>query len=199
MGVSDVKNLSGNFPSGKPDGKAGTKLKVAGLISDFADGLIFVVRKHKDGKVSIEPPGGALEANETPRRGLRREIGEELGPFLMASIEERSLGQVRDILRKDGRAQPRLTEYFRCQTMIGFAYNALPDEHIALIRVPHENFEGEGVTSIQSFNRLKREAIRIAQVELDKKGVEHVGPIEFRLPSKVYKGYFESRQPSPVQ
>lgn len=199
MGVFDVKNLSGRFPSGQPDGKSPIKLKVAGLVSDFADGLLFVVRQHKDGKVSIEPPGGALEANETPRNGLRREIGEELGPFLMASIDAEPLGRIRDILRKDGKAQPRLTEYFKCHTMMGFAFNALPDEHISLIRVPHENFEGEGVNSIQSFNRLKREAIRIARGELAKKGIEHAGPIEFRLPTKVYRGYFESRHPSPVQ
>lgn len=200
MGVADIKNLSGRF-SGKPaDGKAPIKLKVAGLISDYAHGLFFVVRQHKDGKISIEPPGGALEADETPRRGLRREIGEELGPFLMASIDDQPLGKIRDILRKDGKPQPRLTEYFKCQTVVGFAYNALPDEHLMVICVPSSHFE-DGETSLthgKSFNRLKASAIKIAQAELSRKGIEHSGPIEFRLPSKVYKGYFESRHPAPV-
>ncbi|MDD3020098.1 MAG: NUDIX hydrolase [Alphaproteobacteria bacterium] len=195
MGVSDLENIKDIFPDGGTSD--GVKIKVAGIVRDYAGDILLVVRQHKDGAVSIEPPGGALERGETLRKGLQRELGEELGYLHLTAIEERALVGVEDILYKDGNPKPRLTHYFKCSTLLGLPYNALPDEHKALIRVPYTPPADEAQLD-SSYAALRDKAVELAQRVLDREKIVPNGEIQFRLPQQAYLHFHKSSVREPL-
>ncbi|MDY0028607.1 MAG: NUDIX hydrolase [Pseudobdellovibrionaceae bacterium] len=203
MGSSDQKELRKSFPaiaSGNEEGQSvssghqDVKIKVAGLVHDYFGNMIFVLRQHAgDGKVSIEPPGGKLEDGETLISGTRRELGEELGGFHLTRVDEKVLVSIEDVFRKAKGEQPqkRCTYYMDCKTVLGFHFNALPNEHLAILHVPV--FKPQSVDAISaSYHEMKSYALASAQKKLDQLGIVPNGKIEFRLPEKAFSAYYQA-------
>lgn len=203
MGVSDQKELRKSFSADsvrsddtQPAQPAhqNIKIKVAGLVRDYLGNMIFVVRQHRDGKVSIEPPGGQLEDGETLTTGTRRELGEELGGFHLTHVDEAALVSIEDVFRKakGGRAQKRCTHYMGCQTILGFHFNALPKEHLAILHVPVRQPQSTEAISA-SYREMKANALDSAKKKLDQLGITPNGKVEFRLPEMAFSAYYQTR------
>lgn len=131
----------------------------------YENELVCVVREHKDGTASVEPPGGKIDIKpcgnrETAEEALRREAAEEL------NIEVRPLG----LLGVEAHPHTgKLVGYYMCEHMSGEPVNNLEDEHLGVLRVPLQDLSG-----------LK------ADCEQEKWGGR---PVDYRIPDGMLREY----------
>jgi len=140
------------------------------MLVPYEGNLIFVVRQHKDGRVSVEPPGGKRDPLvygrriESPEEALVREAHEELGI------------KIRPLDRLGVEAHPFTgapVGYYYCEHVSGVPYNIETRQHLQVIEV------SAGRTSMDDFRRACSMR-RVAGV-----------PVEFRLPENVYESYLK--------
>ncbi len=100
--------------------------------------LLCLVREHKDGTASVEPPGGKIDtkpcgARETPEEALVREAAEELNiqikPLAFVGVEPHP-------------HTGKPVGYYMCEHVSGEPINNLEDEHLGIVRVPLSNLQG---------------------------------------------------------
>ncbi|MCB1558532.1 MAG: NUDIX hydrolase [Alphaproteobacteria bacterium] len=203
MGKSEQRPLEQSFAAAIPlngDASAvvvpsGTKLKVSAFLEDLNGGVYLVVRQHKDGKVSIELAGGAFEEERDRNllQAVRREIDEEAcnTPFHVTTIFSNIIAEYQDRFSKDGIEIPRMTVVFRSVCWGSPPQNAIPDQHLGVIRVPVTTFSGQ--ETFRAYGDIKRDSIDKAEQLVQNQGRKIVGDIDFRVPENLYMAYVDSR------
>lgn len=140
------------------------------MLVPYQGNLIFVVRQHKDGRVSVEPPGGKRDPRrygseiETPEEALIREGHEELG------IEIRPV----EILGVEPHPYTgKSVGYYFCEHVKGIPQNIETRQHLQVIGLAPSK------SRVEEFRRA-----------CSKRTVGGA-PVDFRLPNDVFDSYLK--------
>lgn len=155
--------------------------------------LILVARRHKDGSVSVEPPGGKIDpkqcgAMETHGEAIVREGTEELNILLNPK-------QILAVELHPVTKSP--VGYYACEHVSGIPANAAMNEktgqkeHLGVLKI--------AIDQIQTYEDLELIALDIAEkiVEVTLPRTPLARPIDFRVPEGAVMNYLQQLRQEP--